>query len=48
MEDLGDQTEKNFLVNIVIKDIMINDKLEKIVFFKDVTFGVLYEQIKAS
>jgi hypothetical protein len=27
---------------------MINDKPEKIIFFKDVTFGVLYEQIKAS
>ena len=48
VEDLAENKNKNFLVNIVIKDIMINDKPEKILFFRDVTYGVLYEQIKAS
>ena len=43
MENLGENSVKNFLVNIVIKNVMINDKPEKIIFFKDVTFGVLYE-----
>ena len=48
VEDLKEENNKNFLVNIVIKNVMVNDKPEKIIFFKDVTFGVLYEQIKAS
>ena len=48
VENLKVDDNKNFLVNIVIKNVMINDKPEKIIFFKDVSFGVLYEQIKAS
>lgn len=27
---------------------MVNDKIEKLLFFRDVTFGILYESMKAS
>lgn len=42
---LNNQNLKNkrFLIQIIYKDIMLNDKPKKIVFFKDVSFGVLYE-----
>lgn len=35
------------LVYIVSQDILFNDELSTITYFKDITFGVLYEQIKA-
>jgi len=34
---------KRFLINIIIQEVILNDQIENIVFFKDVTFGVLYE-----
>ena len=36
-------SSRKLLILIIIKDILVNDKIEKIIFFKDVTFGVLYE-----
>ena len=44
-EDIGD--EKEYLVYIVTQQIVFNDELSTITYFKDITFGVLYEQIKA-
>ena len=38
---------KENLVYIVSQDILFNDELSTITYFKDITFGVLYEQIKA-
>ena len=50
----GDQerkgsTEKTneHLVYIVQQEILFNDEVSTITYFKDITFGVLYEQIKA-
>lgn len=39
---------RKLLIQIIIEELFVNDKIEKIVFFKDVTFGILYESIKAS
>lgn len=36
-----------FLIYIVRKKVLIDGELHSITFFKDITFGVLYEQIKA-
>ena len=44
-EELGD--EKEYLVYIENQQIVFNDELSTITYFKDITFGVLYEQIKA-
>jgi hypothetical protein len=30
-----------------MQELLVDDKLEQIIFIKDITFGVLYEQIKA-
>ena len=35
------------LIYIINKLVYINDKQHVLTFFKDITFGVLYEQIKA-
>jgi len=43
-----ERERKRFLINIIIQEVILNDQVENIVFFKDVTFGVLYEQIKVS
>lgn len=43
-----ERESKRFLINIIIQEVILNDQTENIVFFKDVTFGVLYEQIKVS
>ena len=37
----------NFLVYIVNKELTINDEVHTFTFLKDITFGILYEQIKA-
>ena len=37
----------NFLIYIVNKKVTINDELYTLTFMKDITFGVLYDQIKA-
>lgn len=34
---------KKFLIQIIYKDIILNDKPKKLLFFKDVSFGILYE-----
>ena len=46
-ERIDNKPQKKFLVQVIIQQVLVNDKLEQIVFFKDVTFGVLYEHIKA-
>ena len=40
--------EKKFLIHLVTKQITFNDEEHTILFIKDITFGVLYEQIKAT
>ena len=35
------------LFYIMSQDILFNDELSTITYFKDITFGLLYEQIKA-
>ena len=37
----------NVLIHIVKKTVKINNKDHILIFLRDVTFGVLYEQIKA-
>lgn len=45
---LGDtQSSQIFLIYILNKNVLINGENHVITFFKDITFGVLYEQIKA-
>ena len=48
-EEVNDAPEvpNESLVYIVSQDILFNDELSTITYFKDITFGVLYEQIKA-
>jgi hypothetical protein len=49
LDNIEEEREnKRFLINIIIQEVILNDQTENIVFFKDVTFGVLYEQIKVS
>ena len=36
-----------YLVYIVSQEVLFDDELSTITYFKDITFGVLYEQIKA-
>jgi len=38
---------RNFLIHVIITQVLVNDKLENIIFFRDVTFCILHEQIKA-
>ena len=45
---LKEMSNKKFLIHIICQDVHVDDKLSKIMFIKDVTFGVLYEQVKAS
>jgi len=30
-----------------MQEVLVHDKLEQIIFVKDITYGVLYEQIRA-
>lgn len=48
-EVLFQNTDNNskFLVQIIIKDVVFNSKVQKLAFFKDVTFGFMYDEIKA-
>ena len=39
--------DSKFLIYIVNQQVKINDLQQTLTFFKDITFGVLYEQIKA-
>ena len=38
---------RSFLIHVVLTQVRVNDKLENIIFFRDVTFCILHEQIKA-
>ena len=38
---------KNYLIYILRQTAFINDEEYTLTFFKDITFGVLYEQVKA-
>ena len=38
---------KKFLIYIITQDVVFNNETLKMVYIKDITFGVLYEQIKA-
>ena len=42
-----DEEYPKFLIYIVNQQVKINDEPQTLTFFKDITFGVLYEQIKA-
>ena len=35
-----------YLIYIVTQEVLFNDEISTITYFKDITFGVLYEQIK--
>ena len=40
-------TENGFLIYIVTQEVLFNEEISTITYFKDITFGVLYEQVKA-
>lgn len=48
--DDTDQDKANegagYLIYIVTQEVLFNDEISTITYFKDITFGVLYEQIK--
>ena len=52
MDQMNDQSKsessKKFLVHMICQNVFVNDKPFKILYIQDVTFGVLYEQVKAS
>jgi hypothetical protein len=35
-----------YLIYVVTQEVLFNDEISTITYFKDITFGVLYEQIK--
>ena len=41
------KSKKKFLICIVTQELFYNDHYQHIAYIKDVTFGVLYEQIRA-
>jgi|TARA_B110000305_G_scaffold222610_1_gene266395 hypothetical protein len=41
------EAQNENLFYIMSQDILFNDELSTITYFKDITFGLLYEQIKA-
>ena len=41
------EVQNENLFYIMSQDILFNDELSTITYFKDITFGLLYEQIKA-
>ena len=44
---LSESTEDGFLIYIITQEVIFNEELSTITYFKDITFGVLYEQVKA-
>jgi hypothetical protein len=42
-----ENTDDGFLIYIVNQEALFNDEISTITYFKDITFGVLYEQVKA-
>ena len=43
----GSQKKSDFLIYLVNQEILFDEELSTITYFRDITFGVLYEQIKA-
>lgn len=41
------EQNSHILIHIIKKETMINGKMFTVTFLKDITFGVLFEQIKA-
>ena len=41
------EAQNENLFYIMSQDILFNDELSTITYFKDITFGLLFEQIKA-
>ena len=46
-QDNDEHERKTYLIHVIIEQAMVNDVLENILFFRDVTFCILHEQIKA-
>ena len=46
-QDNDENDRKTYLIHVIIEQAMVNDVLENILFFRDVTFCILHEQIKA-
>jgi hypothetical protein len=46
-DELAGKTGNKFLIYILSKQVYLNDEAHTLTFIKDITFGVLYEQIKA-
>jgi hypothetical protein len=42
-----ENVESGYLIYIVTQEVVFNEEISKITYFKDITFGVLYEQVKA-
>ena len=42
-----DNIQDGYLIYIVTQDVIFNEEISTITYFKDITFGVLYEQVKA-
>ena len=40
-------TENGYLIYIVSQEVIFNEEISTATYFKDITFGVLYEQVKA-
>jgi hypothetical protein len=38
--------EAGFLIYVITQEVLFNDEISTITYFKDITFGILYEQIK--
>jgi hypothetical protein len=43
MEGQKKKEEEGFLIYIVTQEVLFNDEISTITYFKDITFGVLYE-----
>ncbi len=42
-EDLGFEDKNILLIHVVTQDVLFNDEASTITYFKDITFGILYE-----
>ena len=46
LEDTDERDGAGYFIYIVTQEVLFNDEISTITYFKDITFGVLYEQIK--
>ena len=47
IKSIENKDEKSgYLIYIVTQEVIFDDEISTITYFKDITFGVLYEQIK--